>query len=606
MSFNGYLHGAPYLHIQYTLPTVTPTPTYTPTLIPTITLTPSRTLTPRATVPSSFSRATFIYDGDGKRVKSTINGTITTYFVGEHYEVANGVVTKYYYAGKERIAMRSNSALSYLLGDHLGSTSLTTSATGTVISESRYKAWGEVRYASGNTATKYAYTGQYSYTSEFGLLFYNARWYDPTLGRFNQPDTIIPGQSQGVQAWDRFAYSNNNPVKYVDPSGHCIDGISTIVCIAVAGALIGGIVDAAIQYHNTGNIDWGEVGTAALAGSAIAVTAAVAAPALIGMAGEALMGAGAATGSASVFSAGVTTYEAGSALATTLFGASAAANQLATQCSFNSDTYVETKDGEKLIGEIQIGDYVLAWNESDNTINYYPIKAVLVHEDKTLTELILNGEWIETTPEHPFYTEESGWLPADELKLGMHIRQADGDYELVWLKWNIHKTQHMYNLTVDTAHTFFVGRGKWLVHNDCEKEIKIANRLQKVVGNTGTGKPTIALSSNGILTHSGWSTRPKFTQGTGQAMSLAQNMGFTFESHNYDPEGAPGLYYASHAEAQMAALAPGKPIGVSNMMCANCQDFYSRLAQYRAEIQVVADPYVTRIFYPDGGISVVR
>lgn len=59
-------------------------------------------------------------------------------------------------------------------------------------------------------------------------------------------------------------------------------------------------------------------------------------------------------------------------------------------------------------------------------------------------------------------------MPADELKSGMHVRQADGDYELVWFKWNIEKTQEMYNFTVDTAHTYFVGEGQWLVHNACK------------------------------------------------------------------------------------------------------------------------------------------
>ncbi|MBK9211160.1 MAG: hypothetical protein IPL71_23900 [Anaerolineales bacterium] len=49
---------------------------------------------------------------------------MTTYFVGNHYEVANGVVTKYYYAGTQRIAMRKNNVLTYMLTDHLGSTSL--------------------------------------------------------------------------------------------------------------------------------------------------------------------------------------------------------------------------------------------------------------------------------------------------------------------------------------------------------------------------------------------------------------------------------------------------------------------------------------------------
>ncbi len=34
------------------------------------------------------------------------------------------------------------------------------------------------------------------------------------LGRFAQADTIIPEQQQGTQAWDRFAYVNNNPLLY--------------------------------------------------------------------------------------------------------------------------------------------------------------------------------------------------------------------------------------------------------------------------------------------------------------------------------------------------------------------------------------------------------
>jgi RHS repeat-associated protein len=65
--------------------------------------------------------------------------------------------------------------------------------------------------------TKYQFTGQFSYASDFGLLYYNARWYDPALSRFTQADSIVPG---GVQGYDRYAYVNNNPVKYTDPSGH--------------------------------------------------------------------------------------------------------------------------------------------------------------------------------------------------------------------------------------------------------------------------------------------------------------------------------------------------------------------------------------------------
>ncbi len=101
-------------------------------------------------------------------------------------------MTKYYtstplsagFAGASRIAMRTGSALTYLLGDHLGSTSLTTDDLGNFVSELRYKPWGETRYSSGTTATSYRYTGQREEVS-FGLYFYNARWYDPYL---NQTD----------------------------------------------------------------------------------------------------------------------------------------------------------------------------------------------------------------------------------------------------------------------------------------------------------------------------------------------------------------------------------------------------------------------------------
>jgi len=196
-------------------PTNTPTPGPSPT--PTNTFTPTVAPTATPTAPAAFNNATFVYDGDGKRVKSTFNSTTTTYFVGNHYEVTGSTITKYYYAGAQRIAMRTNGTLNYLLGDHLGSTSLVTDSTGVKINEQRYKAWGETRYTFGSEKTKYQYMGQFSYTSDFGLYFYNARWYDPSLSRFAQADSIIPG---GVQGYDRYAYVNNSPVRYSDPSGH--------------------------------------------------------------------------------------------------------------------------------------------------------------------------------------------------------------------------------------------------------------------------------------------------------------------------------------------------------------------------------------------------
>jgi len=72
------------------------------------------------------------------------------------------------------------------------------------------KTFGELRYAWNNTPTDFRFTGQRQ--TGMGLMDYGARWYDPYLNRWCQPDSIVPLATQGVQALDRYAYSNNNPL----------------------------------------------------------------------------------------------------------------------------------------------------------------------------------------------------------------------------------------------------------------------------------------------------------------------------------------------------------------------------------------------------------
>jgi RHS repeat-associated protein len=164
--------------------------------------------------------ASFVFDGDGNRVKSTIASTTTT-FVGTYYEVTGSSITKYYYAGTNRIALRNSSGVRYIFGDHLGSTSITADGSGGNMIRQLYKAWGEIRYSSGSLPTKYTYTGQYSYASggEIGLLYYVARFYDPYLNRWISPDVIIPDPSNSIDL-DRYAYARNNSLRYSDSTGH--------------------------------------------------------------------------------------------------------------------------------------------------------------------------------------------------------------------------------------------------------------------------------------------------------------------------------------------------------------------------------------------------
>jgi RHS repeat-associated protein len=130
------------------------------------------------------------------------------------------VTTKYYYHGGQRVAMRSGQtgAVYYLHADHLGSTGLSTAQDGSVHSRQLYTPYGETRWTLGELPTDRQFTGQI-HDAGTGLYFYNARYYDPALGRFISADTIVPGPGN-PQALNRYSYVSGNPVKLIDPSGH--------------------------------------------------------------------------------------------------------------------------------------------------------------------------------------------------------------------------------------------------------------------------------------------------------------------------------------------------------------------------------------------------
>jgi RHS repeat-associated protein len=164
--------------------------------------------------------ASFAYSADGNRVKATF-GTTTTTYVGAHYEKAKGTLKKYYYAGERRIALRTGGQTYYLFSDHLGSTHVSYRADAGATVVQRYFPWGAVRPAGANALpTTFTYTGQ-RVDETIGLMYYGARYYDPVLGRFIQPDTIVPDPGD-PQSLNRCSYVGNRPTTAVDPSGHCV------------------------------------------------------------------------------------------------------------------------------------------------------------------------------------------------------------------------------------------------------------------------------------------------------------------------------------------------------------------------------------------------
>jgi RHS repeat-associated protein len=175
--------------------------------------------------------AEYAYDNTGKRIKKisyTESGNKTTYYIGNHFETeiiqnSSGTFTKnttYYHVNNEKVAKDVNDGAtvttSYYHTDHLGSSSVITDESGDLVERTKYYPYGSMR--EGGEANKYYYTGK-ELDMDTGLYYYGARYYHPTFATFTQADTIIP-DVYDPQSLNRYTYVLNNPLKYIDPTGH--------------------------------------------------------------------------------------------------------------------------------------------------------------------------------------------------------------------------------------------------------------------------------------------------------------------------------------------------------------------------------------------------
>lgn len=163
--------------------------------------------------------------------------------------------------------------------------------------------------------------------------------------------------------------------------------------------------------------------------------------------------------------------------------------------SFSADTVVATPDGLIPISQLAVGDEVLAYDEPMGENEYQTIEATWVHLDPLIVHLTIEGETIETTPNHPFYTD-AGWVEAGDLWVGAAIYTAAGNYGYVQTTELAPHPQPMYDLTVATAHTYFVGDGQWLVHN-CD--FLVTPNGEAVIVPSGASGPNLAQNGKGVV-----------------------------------------------------------------------------------------------------------
>ncbi len=230
---------------------------------------------------------TYAYDDQGRRIRKTVGATTTQYLydgpdiVAEYSTWAAPTARTTHGPGTDDPILRATAtATQYYHADGLGSVVAVSNGTGGTDATGQYDAWG-VRIGGTGTIPVYGYTGREP--DETGLVYYRARYYDPTLGRFTQRDPI--GLNGGLNV---YAYVGGNPINLTDPLGLAPNGPSGM---SFSRDPVTGITRltfsvssdhqslAAAQPSSSG-FDWGDFGAGfgqgAVTGAAVGVGAAVA------------------------------------------------------------------------------------------------------------------------------------------------------------------------------------------------------------------------------------------------------------------------------------------------------------------------------------------
>lgn len=149
--------------------------------------------------------------------------------------------TTYHLAG-QIIGVWMQNTLYYAYADHLGSVSALSKSNGDFVAGSyaHYDPFGDYiaqpQSSSNPDLTSRGFTGhQHNNTGTYdlGLIYMNARYYMPEIGRFISADTMVPNPAN-PQSYNRYSYVENNPVNHTDPSGHCKRPGE---CLVVGGAV---------------------------------------------------------------------------------------------------------------------------------------------------------------------------------------------------------------------------------------------------------------------------------------------------------------------------------------------------------------------------------
>ena len=176
---------------------------------------------------------------------------------------------------------------------------------------------------------------------------------------------------------------------------------------------------------------------------------------------------------------------------------------------FVAGTLVHKPDGRVPIETIQVGDWVLARQESDDDgdVHRRQVTEIFVHHGKrTLTVDFEQAgrplERLSATGEHPFFVAGRGWTHTTDLQVDDQVLLIDGSQARVASIVEDEESATVYNFTVDLDHTYFVGNAGIWVHNDY---VTNDGRVIRTRNGTLRGTPRLVGSNRRIP----WDILPK-------------------------------------------------------------------------------------------------
>jgi len=206
--------------------------------------------------------AVYRYDGNKRRAYQDIDGKEVYSFYSQagalihRHDVTNNVRTSYIDVGDDVVHL-VNLVPEYTFSDNLGSPVAGTNNNPTVDWRERYQPYGENMDNPPQQDDEPGFTGHVE-DEATGLTYMQARFYDPQIGRFLSIDPVEFLQDHPA-SFNRYAYAVNDPINLTDPNGECP------WCI---GAIVGGVVNAAVQLASGEKFDYSELAVSIAAGAA--------------------------------------------------------------------------------------------------------------------------------------------------------------------------------------------------------------------------------------------------------------------------------------------------------------------------------------------------